>query len=85
MQKRKNNSDQNIHESMASMSGNDECPGGNFGDSSQLTNWVLDSGATLHMKLEVSDFIPGSLEDMDKKLKLRTDITSQQKKKDKYE
>ena len=46
MQKRKNNSDQNIYESMASMSGNDECPSGNFGESSQMTNCILDSGET---------------------------------------
>ena len=32
----------------------------------QLTNWILDSGATCHMTPEVSDFITGSLEDMDK-------------------
>ena len=31
-----------------------------------LTNWILDSGATCHMTPEVTDFIPGSLEDMDK-------------------
>ena len=51
---------------MAHMSGNDECFSGNFGDSSQLTNFILDFGATCHMKPEVSDFITGSLEDMDK-------------------
>ena len=34
----KNNSDQKIYASMARMSGNDECPSGSFGDSSQLTN-----------------------------------------------
>ena len=51
---------------MACMSGNDEYPGENFGDSSQLTNWILDYGATCHMTPEVSDFIPGSLEDTDK-------------------
>ena len=62
----KNNSDQKIYASMALMSSNDEYPSGNFGDISQLTNWVLDSGATCHMKPEVSDFIPGSLEDTDK-------------------
>ena len=44
---------------MALMSSNDECPGGNFGDSSQLNNWILDSRAMCHMKPEVSDFIPG--------------------------
>ena len=45
----KNNSDQKIYASMARKSGNDECPNGNFGDSSQLTNWILDSVATCHM------------------------------------
>ena len=49
---------------MAWMSGNEESPSGKFGDSLQLTNWILDSGATCHMKPEVSGFIPGSLEDM---------------------
>ena len=49
----KNNSDQKIYASMARMSGNDECTSGNFGDSSQLTNWILDSGATCHMAPEV--------------------------------
>ena len=37
-----------------------------YGDSSQLTNWILDSGATCHTTPEVTDFIPGSLEDTDK-------------------
>ena len=37
-----------------------------YGDSSQLTNWILDSGATCHMTPEVTDLIPGSLEDTDK-------------------
>ena len=56
-----NNSYQKIYASMTRMFGNDECPSEKFGDSSQLTNWILDSGATCHMTLEVSDFIPGSL------------------------
>ena len=51
---------------MARTSGNDECPSENYGDSSKLTNWILDSGATCHMTPEVSHFIPGSLEDTDK-------------------
>ena len=51
---------------MAHMHGNGECPIGNFGDSSQLSNWILDSGATCHMTPEVSYFITGSLEDSDK-------------------
>ena len=50
---------------MACMSGNDECPCWNFVDSSQLTNWILDSGAMCHMTPEVLEFLPGSLEDMD--------------------
>ena len=48
------------------MSGNDEYPIGNFGDSSQLINCILDYGSTCHMTPDVSDFIPGSLEDTDK-------------------
>ena len=51
-----NNSDQNIYASMAHMSSNDKFPSGHFGDSSQLTNWILDSGATCHMTPEVSNF-----------------------------
>ena len=54
----KNNNDQQIYAYMARMSGNDECPSGNFGDSLQLTYWILDSGATCRMTPEVSDFIP---------------------------
>ena len=48
------------------MSGNDKCPNENFGENSQLNNWILDSGSTCQMTPEVSDFIPGSLEDTDK-------------------
>ena len=55
-----------IYASMARMSGNDECPSANFGDSSQLTNWILDSRTTCHMTPYVSDFIAGLLEDTDK-------------------
>ena len=51
---------------MARMSGNDECPSKNVDDSSQLINWIFDSGATCHMTPEVSDSITGSLEDTDK-------------------
>ena len=55
---------------MARMSGNDKFPSGNFGGSLQLTNSILDSGATFHMKPEVSDFIPVSLEDTDKHIEV---------------
>ena len=66
---------------MACMSNNDECPSGNFVDSSQLTDWILDSGATCHMTPEVSDFIPGSLEDTDKHIEVADGhhVTAKQK------
>ena len=51
---------------MARMSDNDKCPSRDFGDSSQLTYCILDSGETYHMMSEVSDFIPGLLEDINK-------------------
>ena len=54
-----NNSNHKIYASLARMSSNDECPSVNFGDSSQLTNQILDSVATCHMTPEVSYFIPG--------------------------
>ena len=48
------------------MSGNDESPIIYFGDSLQLTNWILDSGAMCHMTLQTSDFIPGLFKYTDK-------------------
>ena len=51
---------------MARMSSDDEQKSGEYDESSQLTNWILDSGATCHMTLKVTDFVPGSLEDPDK-------------------
>ena len=60
------NDDHNIYAYMARMSSDDERKSGKYGDSSQLTNCILDSGATCHMTPEVTDFIPGSLEDTDK-------------------
>ena len=58
--------DHKIYTSMARMSSDDERKSKEYCDSSQLTNWILDSGATFHMTPEVTDFIPGSLEDADK-------------------
>ena len=77
----KNNNDQKIYASIACMSSNDECPSESYGDSLQLTNWILYSGATCHMKPEVSDFIPGSLEDTDKYIEVADGyhVTSKQK------
>ena len=51
---------------MEQMSGNDKISSRDFGDSSKLTNWIVDSRATCHMTTQVSNFIPGSLEDTDK-------------------
>ena len=48
------------------MSSNDKRKSEKYGDSSQLTNGILDLGATCHMTPEISDFIPGLLEDTDK-------------------
>ena len=66
---------------MARMSSNDECSSEKYGDSSQLTNWILDSGATCHMTPEVLDFIPGSLEDTDKYIEVADGhhVTAKQK------
>ena len=61
-----NDNDQNIHASMAQMSGSDRSSSRYFGGSLLLIKWILYSGATSHMKPQVLDFILGSLEDTDK-------------------
>ena len=48
------------------MSRDDEHKSIKYGDSFQLTNWILDSGAMCHMTPEVSDLIPVSVEGTDK-------------------
>ena len=58
--KGKNNNNQKIYAFTACVSRNEKCPSGNFGDTLQLTNWILDSEATCHMTPDISDFIPGS-------------------------
>ena len=50
---------------MAHMSNDDVSKNKDYGDIPQLTNLIFDSGATCHMTPEVTDFIPGSLEDTD--------------------
>ena len=66
---------------MARMSSDDKCSSENYDDSSQSTNWILDSGATCHMTPEVSYFIPRSLEDTDKYVEVadRHHVTAKQK------
>ena len=58
--------DVKVYASMARMSNDDKRKNKDYGDSSQLTHWILDSGSTCHMTPEVRDFITGSLEDTDK-------------------
>ena len=51
---------------MACMYSNVDRPRRDFGNILQMTNWVLDSGATCHMTPDISDYIPGSLVETDK-------------------
>ena len=62
----KDDNDNKIYASMARISSDDKRENKEYGDILQLTNWILDSGATWNMTPEVTDFITGSLEDMDK-------------------
>ena len=62
----KNNDGHKMYAYMAQMSSNDKRKSQEYGDSSKLTNWILYSEATGHTTPEISDFIPGSLEDTDK-------------------
>ena len=77
----KNKNDQKIYASMARMYDNDECSSRDFGDILQLTNWILESGATCQTMPHVSDFILGLLEDWDKHIEVadRHQITAKQK------
>ena len=52
------------------MSKNTESPRINYGDSSQLNNWISDSGTTCHMTPNISDFILGLLAETDKYIKV---------------
>ena len=73
--------DLKVYASMARMPSDDKRENKDYGDSLQLTNWILDSGATCHMTTEVTDFIPGSLEDTDKFIEVadRHHVTVKQK------
>ena len=63
------------------MPGNDEIYGRYLGDIYQLTNCILDSGATCHMTPHVSVFIPCSLEDTEKYIEVADGhyVTAKQK------
>ena len=62
---------------MALMSLNVKSLRRNFGDISQLTNWISDSGALYHMAPKISDLLPGSLAEQIHTLKFKMGISSQ--------
>ena len=63
------------------MSRNEKRSSTDFGDSLQLTNWILDSGAMCHMTPQVLDFILGLLDDTDKYIEVADvhHVTTKQK------
>ena len=66
---------------MARMSSDDERKSVKYGNSLQLTTWILYLGDPCHMKTEVSYFIPKSLEDTDKYIEVADGhhVTAKQK------
>ena len=56
-----NDNNQKIYVSMEKISCDDKIFSKDYGNSSLLTNWILDSGAMCYMTLQVLNFIPGSL------------------------
>ena len=65
----------------AQISSNDKRSRDKYGNSSQLANWILYSGATFQMTPEVSDFILWSFEYTDKYIEVadRHQVTAKQK------
>ena len=63
------------------MSDNDEISSRYFGDSSQLTNWILYSGAMCHITPQVLVFITGLLEYTEKHIEVadRHRVTAKRK------
>ena len=51
---------------MARMYYNMESTRRHFGEISHPINWILDSGVTCHLTLEISDFLPVSILEKDK-------------------
>ena len=68
---------------MACMSTNVKIPKRDYGYSSQLTNWILDSRATCHMTPYISDFIPGLMVEAYKYIEVADEKISQQNKQEK--
>ena len=58
------------------MSGNDKSSSRDSGDSPQLTNWILDSGAKCHMTPRFSDLSQVHYKIRKNTLELRMDIKS---------
>ena len=61
---------QKIYASMECISTEAETPRRKYGDSLYLTNWILDLGVTCHMEQNISDYIPGSLVETYKYIKV---------------
>ena len=85
MESRRPDQKKETYASMARMSGNGERPSEIFGDSSQFTNWILDSGTRRYTTPELSVFISGSLEDTDKHIEFEYGHHVTAKEKVKYE
>ena len=73
-----------IYTSIAHMYTNAEIPRTHFGDISQLTNCILDSGATCHVTPDISGFIPGLLVVTDKYIEVEDGYFVTAKKWDKF-
>ena len=69
---------------MALMSTNAESFRRHFGDSSQMTNCILDSGATCHMTPDISYFIRGSLVETDEYIRVSDGNFKQRNKQEKF-
>ena len=61
---------------MAHMYTNEETPRKDYGERLQLTNYILDAGATCHMTPEISDFIPGLLVETDEYVEISGNLVT---------
>ena len=75
---------QKVYAYMVHMYYNVETPRKYSGDSSKLTNWILDSGATCHMTPNISDFILGSLVEIEKYIQVADVNFLTEKKQEKF-